>query len=93
MTHYHLATRCNILRCYNRTLSAFLVVACAQPVVTFKPPKKGKIKILLDNMKYTTEKKVNAAYIRLMRYFMNIYRYINLFRKALQSHIIPYNSY
>lgn len=28
---------------------------------------------VLDNMKYTTKKEeVNAAYIRLMRYFMNI---------------------
>lgn len=95
MTRYHLATRCNILLRYERTPSDLAVVACAQLGVTFKPPekKRGKLKILLDNMKYTTEKKVNAAYIRLMRYFMNIYRYINLFRKALQSHIIPYNSY
>lgn len=50
--------------------------AWAQPEVTFKPPLEGKI-MLLDNMKHTkrtkqTKKKVNAAYIRLMRYFMNI---------------------
>lgn len=42
------------------------------------------MKMLLDNMKYTKEKKkVNAAYIRLMRYFMNIYRYINFFLEKL----------
>lgn len=44
MTHYHLATRYNVLLCYNRTRSDLLVVACAQPVVTFKPPKRGKLK-------------------------------------------------
>lgn len=68
MTRY-LATWCNMLQ---EELSAW-----AQPEVTFKPPLEGKI-MLLDNMKHTKrtkqkkKKKVNAAYIRLMRYFMNI---------------------
>lgn len=71
-----------------------LVEARAQPVVTFKPPKWGKWKKMYWTIWSTLQKKkVNAAYIRLVRYFMNIYRYTNLFRKALQSHIIPYNSY
>lgn len=30
----------------------------------------------VEIMKYTEEEKVNAAYIRLMRYFMNIYIYL-----------------
>lgn len=61
MTHFHLATRCNELVRYNRSRSYLRVVACAQPVVTFKPPKKGEIKILLDILKYTKEKKSQCS--------------------------------
>lgn len=84
MTHYHLATMCNVLFfCVTtelRLTGCGICTACSD----IQTSQEGKITILLDNMKYTKEKKVNAAYIRLMRYFINIYRYINLFRKALR---------
>lgn len=56
----------------------------------FQTSQERKIKMLFDNMKYMNEegekKKVNAAYIRLMRYSTNIdiyrERYNNIFRKA-----------
>lgn len=61
-------------------------MAFAQPVHSNPPEKRGKItKILFEiYMKYIKKKKVNAAYIRLMRYFMNIYRYINLLEKLFK---------
>lgn len=37
-------------------------------------------------------RKVNAAFVRLMRYFVNIYRYIFTFLEKLFSHIIHVDS-
>lgn len=93
MTHYHLATRCN-----NRTIrltGCGMCTACSD----IQTSREGENENVIGQYEVheREKKKVNAAYIRLMRYFMNIYRYINFFFleklfKVILFLIIPIDS-